>query len=108
MLQKHLINLTFFASILILAACQKNIDADQIDPLDPSKALQLQNISYGLGVRNKADVYLPANRSISSTACIIMLHGGSWVAGDKSDNNQFIPLIQQALHVIVKTSTYFT
>jgi acetyl esterase/lipase len=80
-----------------LAACQKDIDAGEKDPLDPAKALQLQNVTYGTGTRNKADVYLPANRTTTSTSCIIMLHGGSWVAGDKTDNNTFVPLIQKAL-----------
>jgi acetyl esterase/lipase len=97
MFRKPYFKLTLIACLFVLASCQKNIDTDNKDPLDPAKALQLQNVTYGTGTRNKADVYLPANRNSSTTACIIMLHGGSWVAGDKADNNMFIPLLQKAI-----------
>jgi acetyl esterase/lipase len=97
MLEKPFFKRTLFACLIVLASCQKSIDAGDKDPLDPANALQLQNVTYGTGIRNKADVYLPANRSIATTACIIMLHGGSWVAGDKADNNPFIPLLQKAI-----------
>jgi acetyl esterase/lipase len=41
------------------------------------------------------DVYLPAGRSTDSTKMIVMVHGGAWISGDKSDFTFFIPVIQQ-------------
>jgi acetyl esterase/lipase len=108
MFPKQLSIVSFSVVVLFLASCNKNIDAGQNDPFDPSKALDIKNVSYASGIRNKADVYLPANRNTASTACIIMLHGGSWVAGDKADNNAFIPLIQKALPGVAIVNMNYT
>lgn len=45
--------------------------------------------SYGLHTRNKMDIYLPAKRD-NKTRLIVFIHGGAWVAGDKSDFNSYI------------------
>lgn len=44
----------------------------------------MNDVSYGTDARQKMDIYLPANRS-SNTPVIVLLHGGGFVAGDKSD-----------------------
>ena len=44
----------------------------------------IKDETYGPDVRNKMDVYLPAYRD-SNTETVILIHGGGWVAGDKSD-----------------------
>lgn len=108
MLNKHLNVVCCISLVLLFASCKKEIGPGDKDPFDPTQALQLQNISYGNGVRNKADVYLPASRSITNTNCIILLHGGSWVAGDKADNNAFIPLIQKALPNVALINMNYT
>lgn len=43
------------------------------------------NVSYGTDPLQKMDIYLPANRNASSTKVLILIHGGAWVSGDKSD-----------------------
>lgn len=42
------------------------------------------NLNYGNDVRNKMDVYFP-EVSDSSTAVVLLIHGGGWVAGNKED-----------------------
>jgi acetyl esterase/lipase len=42
------------------------------------------NKSYGPAERNKLDMYLPGN-SDSTTATVVLIHGGGWVAGNKTD-----------------------
>lgn len=44
----------------------------------------MNDIAYGTDARHKMDVYLPDDRS-ASTPVVIVLHGGGFVAGDKSD-----------------------
>lgn len=46
------------------------------------------DLSYGPDTRNKMDVYLPAHRS-SQTPFVLLIHGGGWNSGDKSDFNAF-------------------
>ena len=50
------------------------------------------NLTYGNNERQKMDVYLPANRG-KHTPFLLLIHGGAWVAGNKSDMN----LLQDSL-----------
>ncbi|MBL7729141.1 MAG: prolyl oligopeptidase family serine peptidase [Dinghuibacter sp.] len=49
--------------------------------------------SYGAHAQQKMDIYLPAGRN-SSTKLIVLVHGGAWKAGNKSDFNPFIALLR--------------
>ncbi len=44
----------------------------------------LSDETYGPFARNKMDVYLPGTHS-SSTPVVMLIHGGGWVAGNKTD-----------------------
>ena len=43
------------------------------------------DVAYGSDAKQKMDIYLPANRSVTTTKVMILIHGGAWVQGDKSD-----------------------
>lgn len=42
------------------------------------------NVAYGQHERHKMDVYLPAGRTPDRTGVIVFIHGGGFVAGDKT------------------------
>lgn len=67
-------------------------------PNDPSTvvATTMLDVSYGADDDQKYDLYLPQNRTLD-TKVIVLVHGGSWVGGDKSDMNNFVELIQTDL-----------
>jgi acetyl esterase/lipase len=69
---------------------------------DTSVAKELLNVSYGSDAEQLVDIYLPAGRT-ENTKVILLLHGGSWVAGNKSDMSYLIPTIRQQFpnHAIV-------
>lgn len=81
-----------FLSLVVLfgASCKKETSADQ-----KLKSETQTNVSYGSDAAQKMDIYLPSGRSTDSTKLIILVHGGAWVSGDKSDFASFIPVIQQ-------------
>ena len=56
------------------------------------KAEEYYNTSYGSDRKQKFDVYLPADRSPENTHLLIIVHGGSWSFGDKSDLNAYVEL----------------
>ncbi len=56
---------------------------------------ELLNQSYGPDTSHIVDVYLPANRSVTATKVVIMLHGGAWYAGSKQDFDPYIATIKQ-------------
>jgi acetyl esterase/lipase len=83
--------LIVFSSILLFGKCGK--DNTPTNTLLPQQTLL--NVSYGTNTLQNMDIYLPAGRT-NKTKTLILVHGGSWSAGDKADFNSFIPLLQQA------------
>jgi acetyl esterase/lipase len=61
--------------------------------LDALKYYEELNISYGNDSNQTFDLYLPANRT-TNTKTIILIHGGGWTSGDKSDMNVIKDLIR--------------
>ena len=45
----------------------------------------MNDVAYGTDPKQKMDIYLPANRSVTTTKVIILIHGGAWISGDKSE-----------------------
>jgi acetyl esterase/lipase len=67
---------------IVFFSCKKSSD----DNSTANAELTLTDVAYATAsAQQKMDVYLPANRSTSSTYTVIMIHGGSWSGGDKSD-----------------------
>jgi acetyl esterase/lipase len=84
-------------SILILSviaiSCQKN-SGGGIQPLAPSNQM---DIAYGSDPQQKMDIYLPSGRTTATTKVIILIHGGAWNQGDKSDFNSYVDTLKARL-----------
>ena len=80
-------------SVVLLVSCQKGVEHQ---PPQQLKAETLTNVSYGSDPAQKMDVYLPAGRT-DTTKLIILVHGGAWMTGDKSDFSSFVPVLQLRL-----------
>jgi acetyl esterase/lipase len=83
--------------VLCLASCKK--DEGNNNPIDntPLAAELKMDVAYGSDPLQKMDVYLPAGRKTDSTKVIIMVHGGAWADGDKTDFNSFVALLKQRM-----------
>lgn len=87
-------NLIFFlAFAVVLFSCRKN---NAVGSGDNSTAKTIMNVSYGSDTAQKMDVYLPAGRT-DTTPLMIMVHGGAWIVGDKSDFNSYVSIAKQLL-----------
>lgn len=53
-----------------------------------------ENVAYGDHEQQVYDLYLPAGRLTTKTKVVILVHGGGWIEGDKTDMNAFIELVQ--------------
>lgn len=86
--------------LFLTTGCNNSDDTEIKD--DTSVAKQLMDVSYGFDPEQLVDLYLPAGRT-DNTKVILLLHGGSWVAGNKSDMTYIVPTIQQQFpnHAIV-------
>ena len=73
-------------------------DSNPNDSQNP-QALEFRqelNVSYGNDGDQVFDIYLPANRNLE-TKVMILVHGGGWTSGDKTDMNTFRDIILQDL-----------
>jgi acetyl esterase/lipase len=89
-----------FLFLFLLTGCGDDDTKSTTD--DTSVEKQLLNVSYGSNAEQLVDIYLPAGRT-ENTKVILLLHGGSWVEGNKSDMSYLIPTIRQQFpnHAIV-------
>ncbi|MEO6187572.1 MAG: alpha/beta hydrolase [Ginsengibacter sp.] len=78
--------LLYFIITSILFSCKK--EDTGVRPPDPFPLTDttVTNISYGNNNAHKLDLSLPGNRT-AETKLIILIHGGGWSTGDKSDLN---------------------
>lgn len=85
------IQLILMCSILsiFLFNCN-NSDDDNVIIYPVNEDVILENVSYGSHERHKMDVFLPADRNTSKTKILVMIHGGGWIGGDKSDFDAII------------------
>jgi len=79
---------------LILFACQKEDNNGNVSLPE----LNTFNVSYGADAQQTMDVYLPSGRSTTTTKAIILIHGGAWSTGDKSDFNTYVDTMKSRLH----------
>lgn len=74
----------------------QNDDGNQNEDPEPVEASTFVNISYGSHPQQTYDIYLPEGRTRSKTKVVILVHGGGWIEGDKSDMSGFVTQIQQS------------
>ncbi len=82
----------FLIAITIFSCGKDKIKKDDPDTVVPGNFAEAKtelNKIYGKddNAAQVMDIYLPANRSTSSTNVILLVHGGAWIAGDKNGND---------------------
>jgi len=73
--------------ILFISSCSDDNDL-------PLTASEILNVSYGSHAQQKYDIYLPEGRADDITKVFVLIHGGSWVGGDKGDMNFMVDLLK--------------
>src|ERR1044071_5357455 len=76
---------------LVLVACTKEHGTTNL------AEQSLSNVAYGSDPLQNMDVYLPPNRTIATTKVIIIIHGGGWNQGDKSDFTSYMDTLKKRL-----------
>lgn len=87
-----LFSLLFFASLLIgVTSCKKK------DKVIDTPSKYIYNEPYGADPAQDMVVHLPVNRSIDSTKVAILIHGGSWMSGDKNEMSGMVDALKKEL-----------
>jgi acetyl esterase/lipase len=90
-LLKFLLSLSL---ITFLFSCSKT---DTIEDATTVTAKTFLNVAYGNDPKQKMDIYLPKGRSADSTKTMILIHGGAWIGGDKTDFDSYIDSLKNRL-----------
>ena len=98
---KNFLKISTLVLIFAISSCKKNNDV-VVDPVvpAPTPALTAQStndVAYGTDALQKFDMVLPAGRSTATTKVLIVIHGGSWTAGDKADMTAYINAMKISL-----------
>ncbi|HOA37072.1 MAG TPA: alpha/beta hydrolase [Flavihumibacter sp.] len=74
---------------VLATACQKTGTDNNTtnNQYNADSSYSLQNIAYGTDGKQVMDIYLPAHRAAATTKVFVLVHGGGWSEGDKSEFN---------------------
>lgn len=91
-----------FLFILLCAVCLcGSFSCDKSDSPDPGPvndgSLTIIGEAYGSDPAQKMDIYLPGGRTAAATKVLILVHGGGWSGGDKTDYNPYIDTLKKRL-----------
>ncbi len=90
---KHL-KLIVISTLIIIGFFSCSSDDSDSLIVDPLLEYEEFNISYGNESGQVFDLYLPSARTLE-TKTLILIHGGGWTSGDKTDMNAFKEFIIQ-------------
>jgi acetyl esterase/lipase len=88
--------ITVTLTILLITQFTFRATAQDMSEVTRADKHVLLNISYGNDARQKMDVYFPPEKS-ASTRMMVIVHGGAWVRGDKSEYTPYIASLQRLL-----------
>ena len=84
-----------FSFFLIFSSCSNDDEGiDSTPPLNTLEAIELMDVSYGSDELQTYDIYLPKDRTASNTKVFVLIHGGGWVSGDKSELEYLVNLLK--------------
>ena len=91
-------NVLFAITMLLLFSCKKDATDGPGTIIPPTQiaATTTLNVSYGTDPLQKMDVYLPPARN-TGTKVLIMIHGGGWNSGDKTDLTVYVDTLRKRL-----------
>jgi acetyl esterase/lipase len=81
--------------MILFQSCQDGQSAPPV--LNTEAAYTLRDVSYGSDTAQRMDVYLPARRSNGTTPVMVLVHGGGWTGGNKTDFNTYIEAFRKRM-----------
>jgi acetyl esterase/lipase len=83
--------------LILTVSCKKDDTGTGGGGSTSIAAKTMLNEPYGTDPLQKMDIHLPADRSVTSTKVIILVHGGGWTTGDKVDFAAVIDTLKKRL-----------
>ena len=80
----------------LFTSCDKSSGNSSTHGIAQATAETKLNVAYGADSAQRMDIYLPAGRN-NNTKVLVLIHGGGWAGGDKSEFETAIPQLQKQL-----------
>lgn len=93
-MKNRLLYLLFIATFFSVVSCSSD-DAAIVDQPEVLVAKSILNVPYGSDPQQVYDIYLPEGRTSETTKVLILIHGGGWIGGDKTDMASYVPTLQE-------------
>lgn len=81
----------------LLNSCKREDSNTDTKPASNNDGLTKTNVSYGSNTLQRMDIYLPAGRTTTNTKALVLIHGGSWNSGSKSEFTPYIDTFRKRL-----------
>jgi len=81
-----------FSLVLLFASC----NTEELT-LNSKESATYLNVGFGSNEQQKMDIFLPAGRMVSTTKTVVVIHGGSWTSGDKSEMTAVVDSMKKRL-----------
>jgi len=94
-MKKYLFLIITLSSLYIISTSCSSDDGIPNGPIQFLEAETRLNVSYGQHPRQVYDLYLPEGRSQENTKVIVLVHGGGWTAGDKSEMGDVVDYLRE-------------
>jgi len=78
--------------VLLLASCSTK----DLVP-NSNESVAYNDVEFGSDSQQKMDIFLPAGRTINATKTIVVIHGGFWTSGDKSEMTEVVDSLKKRL-----------
>ena len=85
--------ITYFGLLILGLLFTLSCSTDNEIIVEPLEEISYFDLTYGSNIDQNFDIHLPASRDLN-TPVIILVHGGSWLGGDKSDMDLFVSNIK--------------
>lgn len=85
----------FSLTFLFVSCSRESLTTDPTP--DTAQPVVYMDFAYGSQSLQKMDVFLPGGRSVDKTKTIVVIHGGAWVDGDKSDMAYVVDSLKKRL-----------
>lgn len=82
----------YLLAVLAIASCKKD-DTTTGAGTGNTTVRNIIDTAYGSDAQQKMDIYLPAGRT-KDTKTFVLIHGGSWTSGSKSELTAAVPQLQ--------------
>lgn len=97
----------FLSIILSLSISFASCKKGNGDNAEQPPARTYMDLAYGTDAEQKMDLYLPTGRSSNETPIMVLIHGGAWYEGDKSDFDVYVTELKERLpHFAIANINY--